>query len=1504
VRARGKGRAPWAWLPLLGLLLVTCAREERIVVGGPGHLALALRFAGPSEAPADSVHLVVEAEGGAVVARTSSPVDEEGRFHLEVDLPAGGPYAAVAWTEGPSGDPRQASGSSSGLYHLGRRPGLRIRAGEVVEDTVAMVALTRQAELVSGGPGLGSYRLSWRAVREDLVEGYHVLARVWPGPWWIEWALADTFLEVPMDSVRRVAEALEVVDFWVRAETPWGPAAYGDSLRVPVGSWTDLPRVVALEPPPGSTGVVDTTAVEILFSTAMTQEDLVGSGVLWEVAATGEPVAEAPREITEGGRRLTLRASGILRPETTYRIRVATSVRDTAGRPLDQEPTTEGLQAFEATFTTEPYETLRVVASWPPDGAEGLEPRPSLWVRFSRSVDPTSLEAGLLLQDSLGIPVAVARTYEPGETLAVVTPEGDLAWDTPYLLLATPALRDLRGRPLDQDPSTEAPDTFRVRFRIMPQPPGPLVVSASPESGAVNVAIETEPVVVFDRPVDPASVTTNSFSVRKAPLYPNIPGRIEPEGDGRTFRFVPSTLLEPGQAYRIVVSPSVTDTAGIPLDQDPEEPGYQAFQADFTTEDNPQLAMLEPDPDQVEDVDVGVVLRIASTKPLDPATVDTSTVTLVRTSDGAPVPRSVALEAGGTEIVVDPVSPLGYLTTYRLRASAEIRSVEGAYLDQDPTTAEHEAFLWTFTTEVDSTPPRVVSVDPPDGATEVEETTWVTVLFQRPVKPSTVHSGTFLLYQLLGPEDSVLVSGDIEVEPDSLEARLVPSEPLATGSSFRIRVTRFVTSPYGIHLDQDPETPGDQDFTSVFATRHERQGPSVVAVSPAPGAVDVPLETTVEVWFSEPVRPDSLPAAFHLLLEGQEVPGTGQAAGDTAWVFTPAAPLLFARTYTVRVDTTVVDTLGNPLDQDPDSPGAQPFTSSFTTVPDTVGPRVVASNPPSGADSVSVEPTVELTLDEPVDPASVDEASVRVAPEGGNPVTGEVSLLADQATLRWRALEALEFSTTYVVRVETTVTDTFGNPLDQDPDTEGLQPYEGFFTTKPETLSPKVLTVLMEEPFPPYDTLRVLFSEPVDTASVQGDNVTLHVYGSSQQVELARRVRRDTLDLWAPGGLRYGEFYELQVTPGVTDTLGNPLDQDPDSPGLQSFVKDFSTQAQDNDPPEIVGFDPPDGSGDLGPRPVLEILFSEPLRASTVDPTTIRLLPDSGSVAYGVELSGDGRTVRVLLQEDLLPASGYRLTATTAVTDLHQNPLASPDTARYTTSQPPSLSLPAGQCLGAEDFHVVVDTIAASDPEDELAAVVWDWGDGTRDSLAWPEGLWAEHTYPCTLAIAACDSLDNDGDGEVDETGPSGCDESFRIRVGVYDGPGFAAWDTTGVAFCAFQVLWTDPAPGEAGVDTLGDVTVRFTQPAEPDSLQEPHVVLRVAEGDTVAVQAQLSGDGLYLTLDPVAPLLPGTTYELLLDPGVVSAQGVALDQEPCTPGPQGWSGSFTTVGPGLWRRR
>jgi LmbE family N-acetylglucosaminyl deacetylase len=206
--------------------------------------------------------------------------------------------------------------------------------------------------------------------------------------------------------------------------------------------------------------------------------------------------------------------------------------------------------------------------------------------------------------------------------------------------------------------------------------------------------------------------------------------------------------------------------------------------------------------------------------------------------------------------------------------------------------------------------------------------------------------------------------------------------------------------------------------------------PTVSAVTPASGAQNVSLGTSVSATFSESISAASVTGTSFVLREGggNAVAASVSASGSTA-TLQPSASLQPSTTYTATLSggsSGIKDLAGNAL--------ASNFSWSFTTVaPDTTPPTVSAVTPASGAQNVSLGTSVSATFSESISAASVTGTSFVLREGGGNAVAASVSASGSTATLQPSA--SLQPSTTYTATLSggsSGIKDLAGNALAAD----------------------------------------------------------------------------------------------------------------------------------------------------------------------------------------------------------------------------------------------------------------------------------------------------------------------------------------------------------------------------------------------------------------------------------------------------------------------------------------
>jgi hypothetical protein len=154
-------------------------------------------------------------------------------------------------------------------------------------------------------------------------------------------------------------------------------------------------------------------------------------------------------------------------------------------------------------------------------------------------------------------------------------------------------------------------------------------------------------------------------------------------------------------------------------------------------------------------------------------------------------------------------------------------------------------------------------------------------------------------------------------------AREITITNQANGESQTVSVEAGGFDPVALEAEPDDELEflvrhTDGSTSEYFTLVPTRKRPRVVRTLPQKGATDVVLSVTVMVVFSEPIDGNtSTTETVQLRLDGEPVDGTLELSGDgMRAMFTPAAPLQPATTYTLVITTAVLDLQGDALEEE------------------------------------------------------------------------------------------------------------------------------------------------------------------------------------------------------------------------------------------------------------------------------------------------------------------------------------------------------------------------------------------------------------------------------------------------------------------------------------------------------------------------------------------------------------------------------------------------------------
>jgi len=431
------------------------------------------------------------------------------------------------------------------------------------------------------------------------------------------------------------------------------------------------------------------------------------------------------------------------------------------------------------------------------------------------------------------------------------------------------------------------------------------------------------------------------------------------------------------------------------------------------------------------------------------------------------------------------------------------RDFEANLLDGNQDGIGGDGYSWSFSIIADTTPPRVLQVEPVAGAENVSISTSIRVVFSKAMVRSSVENG----FALAGAGAPTLTRANGTVSwsgarfPDDT-VLFNPDPNLRTLTTYTLTIPGSgPTDREGRGLDGNGNgvsqgSPVD-DVRNQFTTEAEDTTPPTVAgTTPASNVTDVNPTTWIAVAFSERMNRTSVEQGFSYT-EGTAVytvanGNASWAAGLDAFSFRPSRTLAFGTRYTVSLDATVAqDEAGNPLNDGEN--GTWRFTTAEQS--DTGPPRILWTTPFDGQENVSRTQRFAIIFSEPM-----DRASVRT----GIGIT-EDAVLTDfrwpnDATVEFAAVTPLAYKTAYVLFVRAVARDLSGNEM--------LQSKQIRFVTEPwrGTASGRV-----------EDTS----GDPVDGAHVQlGGRVVLtngtgdFAIGSVEQGVYALSVSRDGFEMY------------------------------------------------------------------------------------------------------------------------------------------------------------------------------------------------------------------------------------------------------------------------------------------------------------------------------------------------------------------------------------------------------
>jgi len=523
--------------------------------------------------------------------------------------------------------------------------------------------------------------------------------------------------------------------------------------------------------------------------------------------------------------------------------------------------------------------------------------------------------------------------------------------------------------------------------------------------------------------------------------------------------------------------------------------------------------------------------------------------------------------------------------------------------------------------------------------------------FNEALNPATVNATTVQLLQ-----NSIVMSSTATLVGGGAIIKVVPNVALAANTNYTVNLSTGIQGTNGVAM------PFAQSVSFMTGAGPDTVVPTIVSVSPPNGASNVGDNAPVGMQFSKPVNPLTINGSTVQVSGGGTTitPDTISFSNNNQIVQLVPHGLLPDNTPMTVTISGVTDVAGNAV---------AAKTTQFTTGtgPDVVAPVGVNTSPFFRATNVATNAVVQVQVNEPLDPVTVNSSTFLVQDQSTYPptaVTGSYSLSADGLTASFVPGAAFAANRSYGVSFAydgyfaAGITDLAGNLL-----VCGTICNFSFTTgAGPSTSGPQVLGVSPANGLsgvPTNAQVMIQFNGPVDAATL--GQVSLSNGSGIVNVTSALTNANQTLTLVPVNPLQTGTTHTVNIA-GVQDFSGNPM--------AAPVTATFSTGAAvDLVGPTVVTANPVANATAVPTNAVVQIEFSKRINPLTVTATTFQVSTQGTPIAGNITISADGQTATFTPASALTPSTSYSVSLTNGITDLEGQVLAYYPGSSFTTGQ-------------------------------------------------------------------------------------------------------------------------------------------------------------------------------------------------------------------------------------------
>ncbi|MDT8446621.1 MAG: Ig-like domain-containing protein [bacterium] len=423
---------------------------------------------------------------------------------------------------------------------------------------------------------------------------------------------------------------------------------------------TTSPTVSETFPVSAATGVAINSSVFATFGEAIDPKTLTTSS--FTLSEGANLVSSA---VSYSGTTAVLKPATNLKTNRTYTATLNTGIRDVSFNALAEKYT----WSF-TTKTTEDTTAPSVSLTIPITGSTSVAINTAVSASFDAPIDPTTITAANFNLKAGTTLVSGTLSYTGSS--ALIKPSSNLAANTSYTATITTGVQDSAGNALAADYAWSFITGATADTSI------PTLLVMTPANGATAVATNTSVSATLSEPMDPTSVTSDSFTLKNGTTA--VSGTVSYLGYTATFK--PLSALAASTTYTAVVTTGFKDLAGNAL----AAANTWTFTTGATTDTTAPTVPLTSPANGTTAVANNRPVAVTFAEPMDPTSITTSTFTVKKGT--TPVIGTVAYV--GSTATFTPLSDLAFNTTYTATITTGATDLAGNGLASD--------YVWTFST--------------------------------------------------------------------------------------------------------------------------------------------------------------------------------------------------------------------------------------------------------------------------------------------------------------------------------------------------------------------------------------------------------------------------------------------------------------------------------------------------------------------------------------------------------------------------------------------------------------------------------------------------------------------------------------------------------------------------------------------------------------------------------------------------------------------------------------